>query len=300
MRRMTSSVCFWFLAVFFIVGSSSALAEGRAYIGVETGFSMSGDLDSAQFTVNHPTRCDKLLYETGMPPDDPACASDKTSSFENTFSPGAGIAGGVTLGYDLDSGLRFEAEYFYSRQGKDRNLIPLGSDSDDPLDQKTSEWEPSNLPYEEISDISTHNFFLNVYYDLHSDSPFVPYVGAGVGMGSTQMTYLSSAQRKDPLGDAQWQKKAAGTTSYIDTELEKTRFGFQVAGGVDYELTPEVSFGVKVRWIRLNGFDSDGELWDSIRDHEPVRADGVTPFTSDIEIGDASSLVVTLGLKYYF
>ncbi len=118
-------------------------------------------------------------------------------------------------------------------------------------------------------------------------------------MGSTQMRYSARFLRKDDLGTEPWQRAAAGTLSYIDTELKKNRFGFQVIGGVDYALGEDFSIGAKVRWTRFGGFDRDDVLWTEVRNHRPVRADGVTPFTSDLEAQDQDNWTVTVGLKYY-
>ena len=92
---------------------------------------------------------------------------------------------------------------------------------------------------------------------------------------------------------------AAGTLSSIEPELGKTGLGLQVAGGIDYTLRDNVSIIAKVRWIRSGGFDDNGKLWTQIRDHDPVRSDGVTPFTSDFKVGGTQGWVITGGLRYY-
>ncbi len=299
MRHSAGNACLWLMAVLFVFGSSAtASASDRFYIGLEAGFSKSGDLDVSHSAVNNVTRCDSLLYPSGTAPAD--CGPGKVSTIKNEFTLGTGFVGGATLGYALGNGLRFEAEYLYRRQGSDRRLIRLGSSSsDDPLDLKRSEWNENDPPSERVYDLSAHHFFLNAYYDLRNGSPFTPYIGGGIGMGSTQMRYSAKFLRKDDLGTEPWQMAAAGTLSYIDTELEKTRFGFQVIGGVDYALGDDFSVGAKVRWTRFGGFDRDDVLWTEVRNHRPVRADGVTPFTSDLEVEDQNNWTVTGGLKYY-
>ena len=300
MRYVVVNACFWLVAVLFMFGSSQVLAEDKFYIGLEAGFSKSGDFDFSNSFVNHPTRCDSLLYPSGAtPPTDAECTSDKASTVKNVFTPGAGFVGGATLGYALGNGLRFEAEYLNRRQGSDRRLMRFGSGGDDSLDLKSSEWNENDPPSERVYDLSTHHFFLNAYYDLRNDSPFTPYIGGGIGMGSTQMRYSAKFLRKDDLGTEPWQIAAAGTTSRIDAELEKTKFGFQVIGGVDYALGEDFSIGAKVRWTRFGGFDRDDVLWTEVRNHRPVRSDGVTPFTSDLEVEDQDNWTVTVGLKYY-
>ena len=288
------------MTVLLIFASSQALAGDNFYIGLEGGFSKSGDLEVSHSFVHNPTRCDSLLYPSGTtPPTDAACTADRISTIANVFAPGAGFAGGATFGYALDNGLRFEAEYLNRRQGSQRKLVILSPGGSETFHQKRSEWDENDPPSESVYDLSAHHLFLNAYYDLHNDSPFTPYVGAGIGLGSMEMRYSVKFLRKSDLGTEPWQDAAEGTTSSLDAALGKTRFGFQVVGGVDYVLGDDFSVGAKVRWTHLSGFDRDDVSWTEIRDHEPVRADGVTPLTSDFKVDDMDNWTVTVGLKYY-
>ncbi len=307
MRYAATSACFWFVAVFFMLASSQASAEDKFYIGIEGGFSKSGDLGVSHSFASNPTRCDSLLYPSGAtPPMDAGCTTDRITTIANVFAPGAGFVGGATFGYALGNGLRFEAEYLNRRQSSKRRLVRLlprlerpGSDSDAPLDRKSHEWDENDLPSERVYDLGAHHLFLNAYYDLRNGSPLTPYIGAGVGIGSVKMRYSARFLRRSDLGTEPWQDAAEGTTSSLDTALDKTRFGFQVVGGVDYALGDDFSVGAKVRWTRLSGFDRDDVSWTEIRSHKPVRADGVTPFTSDFEVNDIDNWTFTVGLKYY-
>jgi len=230
---------------------------------------------------------------------DAECTTEKTTIIANVFAPGAGFAEGATLGYAFGNGLRFEAEYLNRRQGSQRRLARLGSGGGETFDQKESEWDENDLPSERVYDLSAHHFFLNAYYDLRNDSPFTPYSGGGIGVGSTEMRYSARFLRRSDLGTEPWQMAAAGTVSDIDTELGKTRFGFQVVGGVDYALSDDLSVGAKARWTRLSDVDRDDRSWKRVTGHEPIRADGVTPLTTDFEVGDTDSWTFTVGLKYY-
>lgn len=301
MRHFAGNGCSWVVAV--LLASALSVTDSAAagfYVGLEAGFSKSGDMDVSQSLIDHPTRCDSFLYPSGAaPPMDAECTTEKTTTIANVFAPGAGFAGGATLGYAFGSGLRFEAEYLNRRQGSQRRLARLGSGGGETFDQKESEWDENDPPSERVYDLSTHHFFLNAYYDLRSDSSFTPYIGGGIGVGSTEMRYSARFVRRGDLGAEPWQMAAAGTVSDIDAKLGKTRFGFQVVGGVDYALGDDLSVGAKVRWTRLSGFDRDDVSWTRVRSHESIRADGVTPLTADFEVGDADSLTFTVGLKYY-
>ncbi len=301
MRHFAGNGRCWLLAVLlaFVLPVPDSAAEGF-YVGLEAGFSKSGDLDVSQSLIDHPTRCDSFLYPSGVaPPMDAECTTDRITTIANVFAPGAGFAGGATLGYALGNGLRFEAEYLNRRQGSQRKLARLGPGGGETFDQKQSEWDENDPPSERVYDLRAHHFFLNVYYDLRNDSPFTPYIGAGAGLGSTEMRYSARFLRGGALGTEPWQVAVAGTVSDIDTELGKTRFGFQVAGGVDYALGDNLSAGAKVRWTRLGGFDRDDVSWTRVRGHESIRTDGVTPLTADFEVDDTDIWTFTVGLKYY-
>ena len=301
MRHFAGNGCYWFVAV--LLASALSVTDSAAegfYIGLEGGFSKSGDLNVSQSFIDHPTRCDSFLYPSGTtPPTDPECTTDRISTIANVFVPGAGFMGGATLGYALGNGLRFEAEYLNRRQGSQRKLVRLGSGGGETFDQKQSEWDENDPPSEHVYDLRAHHFFLNVYYDLRNDSPFTPYIGGGAGLGSTEMRYSARFLRGSALGTEPWQVAVAGTLSDIDTELGKTRFGFQVIGGVDYALGDDFSVGAKVRWTRLSGFDRDEVSWTRVRGHESIRVDGVTPLTADFEVDDTDIWTFTVGLKYY-
>ncbi len=277
----------------------AALTANRFYIGLEAGVSLSGHLDISHSFVNHPTRCDPFFYAPGAAPTGGECAAGQLSIIENAFTPGAGFAGSAALGYTLGNGLRIEAEYLHRRQGSDDRRIPLGPGGDDPLAQKSSEWDANDPPSERIYDLGTHHIFLNAWYDLRTGSRLTPYIGGGAGLASTTMHYAARFLRRSDLGPESWQMAAAGTLSSIEAELAKTGLGLQVAGGIDYALRDNVSIGAKVRWIRSGGFDDNGKLWTQIRDHDPVRSDGVTPFTSDFNVGDTQGWVMTVGFRYY-
>ena len=300
MRHFAGNGRFWLLAVLLASAlSATDSAAAGFYVGLEAGFSKPGDVGVSQSLIDHPTRCDSFLYPAGAtPPVDAECTTEKTTTIANVFAPGAGFAGGATLGYAFGSGLRFEAEYLNRRQGSQRRPARLGSGGET-FDQKESEWNANDPPSERVYDLSAHHFFLNAYYDLRNGSPFTPYIGGGIGVGSTEMRYSARFVRRSDLGTEPWQMAAAGTVSDIDAKLGKTGFGFQIAGGVDYALGDSLSVGAKVRWTRLSGFDRDDLSWTRVRGHESIRADGVTPLTTDFEVDDTDSWTFTVGLKYY-
>jgi len=85
--------------------------------------------------------------------------------------------------------------------------------------------------------------------------------------------------------------------SSTETELGRTGLEFQVAGGIDYALRDNVSIIAKcagyapaVSTITASSGHKSG--------HDPVRSDGVTPFTSDFMVCGASRWGMAAGLGY--
>ena len=139
-------------------------------------------------------------------------------------------------------------------------------------------------------------------------------VGAGAGVGRTSLGYGNRYVRKtlaqgffptggvDPTTTAdvpEWQRNAAGTVSAVETEISQTHFGGQALGGIDYDLSERVSLSAKVRWALFAPIE-DAFVWDLVRSHEPVLADGVTPYTLSLKLDSFQHVGVTFGLKYRF
>lgn len=307
---VTLSLCICVLA---LVGTANADDNRRGfYVGVELGFANPSDMTSTISGVNHPTRCDSLLYpDSSVPPqiaNDPACTDNTPRPLSNnSYDLDMGFLGGVSLGYTLD---RFRVEFEYmnrSHGGNSSSLQVAGGNQ--ALRSKDSEWNSTDPPSERISDFIAHQFFVNAYYDVLNDSRWTPYLGGGFGWARTSMRYNNRFVRKptdeylkiafDPNWSDEAKEEAAGTLSYWDTRISETIFGFQFMGGLDYALTERVSIGVKGRWAKF-GDISHGGVWNLIRSHSPVQADGTTPFTSQLTLDDVEYWAMTLGLKYHF
>ena len=304
------------ICVLALVGTANADDNRRGfYVGVELGFANPSDLTSTLSLVNHPTRCDSLLYpDSSVPPEianDRDCtANTPQQTRPNSYDLDMGFLGGLSLGYTLD---RFRVEFEYmnrSHGGNSSSLQVAGGNQ--ALISKNTEWNSTDPPSERISDFIAHQFFVNAYYDVLNDSRWTPYLGGGFGWARTSMRYNNRFVRKptdeyleiDFNPDPAWwdraaKQEAAGTLSYWDTRISETIFGFQFMGGLDYALTERVSIGVKGRWAKF-GDISHGGVWNLIRSHRPVQADGTTPFTSQLTLDDIEYWAMTLGLKYHF
>ena len=295
-----------------ILGSASLASaeESRRgfYIGIELGLTHAASMGSPLSGISHPTRCDSILYQQAMmtseiPKDNDCTSTTPRTIYTADFDPGIGFAGALSAGYTLDN-LRFEVEYLHRRQGDDSSLLPGTTDV---TRGKGREWlEP---PSAGISDFQANQLFVNVYYDFRNDSPWTPYLGAGLGWARTSLRYENLYIRKsgqaylDAVSGQNWpdevKLQAAGTTSYLNTRINKNLFGFQFLGGLDYALTEQVSIGLKGRWARFQNIRHNA-VWNKIRSHEPVLADGVTPYRVRIKLDNVQYWGMTLGLKYHF
>ena len=288
------TVASW-MCVLASVGMANADDNRRGfYVGVELGFANPSDLTSTMSFVNHPTRCDRRLFPASSP--SPECTANTPARINNSYDLDTGFLGGLSLGYTLDR-FRVEVEYMNRSHGGDASNLqsPGGNQA---LRSKSSEW--ADPPSERISDFIAHQFFVNAYYDVLNDSRWTPYLGGGVGWAKTSMRYNNRFERKTVAeGFPSDLSAAAGTTSFWDTRISDTTFGFQFMGGLDYALTERVSIGVKGRWAKF-GDISHGGTWNRIRSHDPVQADGTTPFTSKLTLDDIEYWAMTLGLKYHF
>lgn len=275
--------------------ADAATSRQGFYAGIELGFANAGDLGSVLSGVNHPTRCDSLV---GGDPTGPGCADNSPETLTaNSFDLGTGFLGGVSVGYALDR-FRVEFEYLNRSHGGDSLPWRFGGNVISGKLPEVSEIDP---PSERVSDFSAHQFFVNAYYDFLNTSRWTPYVGAGIGWARTSLDYQTRFLRRTIAQGypSDQPPAAAGTLSLLDTGFTDTLFGFQFLGGLDYALTEKVSIGMKARWASFQDLEGD-TVWTLIRSHEPVRADGTTPFDSNLTFSDIQYWALSVGLKYSF
>ena len=279
------------------------------YVSLQLGIANATPVNSSLSGINHPTRCDVLLYPSSVRPPvhEPACLENVLAEIaSNKFEHDRGLVGGFMVGYAAGL-VRLEVEYLHRYLGDD--TPPIGDTTSAALQSKRSEWSSDQPPHEWIGDYVAHQVFANAYYDLRNASSWTPYVGAGIGMAATELSYYAQLIRKpeaeyllvefDPDWPAAAKRAAAGTASIIDTRAATTVFGYQLLAGVDYALSPRTSMGVMARWARFDNVTHD-TTWNLIRSHAPVQADGVTPFDAHLKFGGIGYQAVTVSLKYHF
>ena len=224
---------------------TAATARGQTgqdgfYVGLEMGRAGASTLTSSVTGVNHPTRCDRLLY--------PASTSPPGILARNAFDPGCEVVSGLLVGYRA-ARVRVEVEYLTRFQGP--ATAGVGSTTNVVLPGKDTEWSHDQPPREWIRDYAAHQIFANAYYDFPNESPWTPYVGGGLGVAITTLHYANQFIRKPDAEylridfEPDWpdaaKRAAAGTLSSLDTTVRQEAFGFQVLAGADYALTEHTS-----------------------------------------------------------
>ncbi len=316
------------VAVLTVVMAVSAFASGVAhagsgfYVSSEMGFNVASEVGTVGGSNDGASYCDEYLnanfadlITSGDCPESQPFVKD----WNDTFDGGLGILAGMAAGYSFQNhfphnpyvrGLRLELEYFFRNSDHEDTATPTFSSG---ISADKDSTELARVA-ERIGAISSHNLFGNLYYDFFNNSPFIPYVGGGVGVGFTKADWSSLWQRRFDVttittGDSglpqdgtasDFKQNLAGTSSVANTTLEDVLFGFQVLVGVDYLLTDATSLGLKGRWVKYSTFE-DNVIWDPLRGHQPnLRRDGSHPVYGTITTDDIEFFGFSVSLKHHF
>ena len=245
---------------------------------------------------------------------------DRSDDWVNQFARATGLQTSWVLGYRFGADasgprwrhVRTEVEYFYRATAYDQTVaVPgLSAGSGSVTADKLNQELQTATDY--LGRVTAHTLFANLYWDVRTRSRLTPYVGVGVGIGSTAVAYGSLWSRNAnptaittggglPNVDDIRQNLAATTSSFQGVLSDKL-VSQQVLVGVNYALTEGLSVGVKGRWVHSAAFESDDALvWDPLRSHVPnLRRVGSEPVSGQL-LTDASTLWdVGLSLTYHF
>ena len=139
--------------------AASAQSERQGfYAGLQLGIANATPVNSSLSGINHPTRCDVLLYPSSVRPPvhDPACLNTVPAVIaSNEFDHGRGLASGFMVGYAAGR-VRLEVDYLHRYLGD--NTSPLGDTVSAALQGKGSEWSSDQPPHEWIGDYAAHPY----------------------------------------------------------------------------------------------------------------------------------------------
>ncbi len=280
--------CSLFAVVAALFFASAVLRPVQAegfYVSSELGMNVGQSLDTTATSNDRASVCDGYINPnyaevenspgyTGYNCTGPGRGS--TSSWNNSFGSNSGVLFGAALGYRLpDSRFRAELEYVYRDTEYDER-----SDVDSALGENNDKLVQEIISaIDGIDSLTSHNLFANLYIDFANKSKFTPYIGAGIGVGFTDLDYASVWARNSDAGRietgeglanaAEIRANLAGTASVVQKKLSDTLFGYQVVFGVDYALTELLAVGVKARWVDFDPFSDGGVVWDPLRGHPP-------------------------------
>ena len=299
------------LAAVAVMAVTPAAAQERPwYFGVDVGIARAGGLSQSASGIRTPTRCDPWLYVgTGFQaPSDAGCLPEEGRWWWSNLTPEVGFTGGLRVGRAFGR-IRVEAEVLHRRHGGDRTFVSAGG-QDLAAPGADSQWNPLAPPSASIADFRATQAFLNAYWDFRNASRVTPFAGVGVGWAWIGFDFNSLWIRKtvaqgylDIRYATDWpeaaKRAAAGTISLVDKTIAGRQFGWQVPAGVDFAVTDRVSLTGTVRWARFA--DLQEEVTFAItRSHEPVHADGSTPYARLLEFKGLGYWAATVGLHYRF
>ena len=245
---------------------------------------------------------------------------DRRDDWVNQFARATGLQTSWVLGYRFGADassprwrhVRTEVEYFYRATAYDQTVaVPgLSAGSGSVTADKLNQELQTATDY--LGRVTAHTLFANLYWDVRTRSRLTPYVGVGVGIGSTAVAYGSLWSRNaNPTAITTGEglpnvddirQNLAATTSSFQGVLSDRLVSQQMLVGVHYALTEDLAVGVKGRWVHSAAFESDDAIvWDPLRSHVPnLRRDGSEPVSGQL-LTDASTLWdVGLSLTYHF
>ena len=284
-------------------------AQDGFYFGLEIGAAAAPGLDTANTDNDVSTQCDGFI-NTEAYLQDPAgteCANPPPGIWFFEHDGGDGVLAGAAVGYRWGN-LRLEGEYVYSGIAYDSVDDSVTIAGEDPITARKREQELAAVEGV-LGDAVSHSLFTNLYYDFHSESRLTPYIGAGAGFSRVSLDYFSRwARRLDPAlittfgsepPGLKLNEKLAGTTTIANARHSDTVFGYQLIGGVDYQLSEAMTIGLKLRWADFGEFEMERE-WDQLRSHESARRPGGERVRYKLATDDLQFLSIGLNLKHRF
>ena len=309
-----------------MVSCAPVWAKDGLYVGMDLGVAIAPEMDAKtgglDDWVSDPDqahlaiRCDVTQFPINRFPRPAECADNPTvwGPMDESFDGGRGILAGLSVGYRMGN-IRAEGEYFYRGATHDSTDVPY----DPATNYDPGRDEGFRTVMDGVDDVSSHNIFANIYYDIRSGSKFTPYLGIGVGFGNVSVAYrtlwhrttdaeiikrnfrlrdtddhgLTAAQRDEIVNEI------SGTITTDSARLSDVLFGYQALAGVDYQVSEPITIGLKFRWADYGEFEDDS-AYDLLRNHESVAGNPPMPVTYYVKTDDIQFWSVSLNMKYQF
>ena len=194
-------------------GSASAQPASGFYLSQEIGLNVASAVALLGNSTDRASRCDEFINPRFA--EVPGCTDPNRGSgagWKTTYDRATGILAGLSAGYRFGGRLRVEAEWFHRESAYDQTS-PVTSATGDTFAKLNGEIQRAE---DRIGSISSQNVFANAYIDFPGRSRVTPYVGAGVGIGLTELDYGDLwARNPNPA--------AIGTAAGLPNEAEIRR-----------------------------------------------------------------------------
>ena len=305
---------------------SPAKAQGW-YLGSELGGHGVAPLGFTGLSNDRASVCDEFINPDYATVSETAGYQDCTTeagrsdNWVNEFASAMGLQASWVLGYRFGADasgprwrhVRTELEYFYRATTYDQTVTfpGLSGGSGIVAEDKLNQELQKATDY--LGRVISHSLFANLYWEVRTPSGVTPYVGAGAGIGRTEVGHGSVWARNAkatairtgeglPNVDEIRQNLAGTASSFQGILSDNLVVSQQVLLGVNFAVTEGLSVGVKGRWVHVGAFESppDSFVWDPLRSHVPnVRRDGSEPVTGQILTDGSTLWGVGLSLTYH-
>ena len=310
MTRRRSSHAFVCTLTLLLASAWPGLAqmEPPFYVGGEFGAVFSHGVTVVGDSNDRASICDEFINPAYASV--PGCtdvARGVGDSWSVPFGGTLGRQSSAVFGVRLLPMARVEAEYVARTSDYSENS-PILAAAGVNADKLSNELF---LAEEWLGIVSSASLMGNVYLDLPDIVPgATPFVGFGVGIGTTKADYASVWSRStDPADIATGRdqpnadeiaRNLAGTSSSARATMKDTNFSYQILAGFDYPLDDQVSMVVRGRWMAIGEF-AGTLVWDPLRSHVPnLRTDRSEPVDGTMTTDDFSYASLSVGLKYHF
>lgn len=285
------------LVALFALPSVVAAQDGW-YVRMEQGAALAPGMTVHGSDGDWSTKCDLLSSPAQVETDPTSCASaPPRAEWYSDVDGGTGVIAGLVLGYRLNR-LRVEAAYSFRQTTYGGPAPPVIGDEITlgKADQELEEAEAG------VDDVHAHGVFVNLAYELRTESRYTPYAGAGAGMALAKLDYYTRWKRNDDppriatFDDPLMKARIAGTTSISDLKLSDAVASYRVFAGVDCDMNDGVSLGIQLRWTGHREFEDQAE-YAQIRSHESSVGRGFD-VQYRAETGGLAALGVAFSLKW--
>jgi len=154
------------------------------------------------------------------------------SKWDSTF--GGSLAVGYDLSKKLNVPVRAELEYAAFSKAETKGA---------PEGWSAEKFEQSN---------SVQTMFANVYYDINTGTKFIPYVGAGIGVG-----FIRTKNSVEFYEGSDWYSSGDIGSKTV------TNFAWNIGLGLGYEITKNVALDVGYRFADLGKAKANWGAWPS-------------------------------------